>query len=352
MHCYLINAKRTAIAPSGGLHKDVAASQLVSPLLSELGALYGEPAQVILGNAIGGGGNIARYAALEAGLDVPAMSLDSQCCSGLDSIILASALIAAGQGELIFAGGVESYSQRPQRAAKQADGSYLTYLRPAFAPQNDVDMSQAAAALAKKLDISKAAQHQFAQASHRKALAAQQLDPAARRLSEKLLARLPIVAGCQNFGLTSASIALEADGGSVVALASEAFVNHHQLQPLARIVASEKASGDASQPALVPIAACQALLAKQSLAVTDIDHWQIMEAYAVQAMATISALGIHPQCVNTNGGALARGHAIGASGTVLVVEALKAMQAGELGICTIAAGGGLASALLIEKLNS
>lgn len=347
MNCFLIQAERTTITK----HPHQSASELIAPLLTSLAHQFGQPTQVILGNALGGGGNIARYCALDANLDVPATTIDSQCCSGLDSIILAAQIIQGGASNLIFSGGVESYSQRPKRLAKQQDGSYVEYLRPAFAPVGDIDMSEAAAILAQQLNITKQAQHIYAQDSHNKALRHRQSDPTARKLSDKLLDRLPTLVGDKTHGLTSASIALEADGGAVVALASEHYLTTHGLAPLAKVLASCQVSGEASQPALVPIKACRQLLASQSLSVSDIDHWQIMEAYAVQAMATISALGIDANLVNTKGGALARGHAIGASGAVLVVEALKAMRPGELGICTIAAGGGLGSAILIQKLS-
>lgn len=345
MNCYLIAAERSLIAPANGLHKSASLADLTGPLFAKLGAV-GTPDQVILGNALGAGGNPARFCTLAAGLCVPSITLDSQCCSGLDSIIHACAFIESGLAHLVFAGGVESYSNRPKRLAKQPNGEYQAYLRPAFAPFNDVDMTASAAALAQQYQISRDAQHQFAQQSHSKAIG--QRDPARRQLSDRLLARLPVLAGDLDFGLTSATIAMEADGAAVLALASEAYIQQHNLAPLARVVAVQKTTGDPRQPALVPIDCVQSLLQQQQLTVADIDHWQIMEAYAVQAMLTVQALAIDSARVNEGGGALARGHAIGASGAVLAVEALANLNIHERTICTIAAGGGLASAILLQ----
>ncbi|WP_119395568.1 thiolase family protein [Salinibius halmophilus] len=345
MSCYLIGAERSLIAPANGLHKQASLADLTRPLLQSLAAL-GRPEQIILGNALGAGGNPARYCALDAGLCVPSSTIDTQCCSGLDSMIQAIATINAGQADLVFAGGVESYSQRPKRLARTQNGDYQAYLRPAFSPNDDVDMSEAAAALANARGITRQAQHEFAKQSHNKA--AKHPDPAQRTLTDRLLARLPVIVGDNDYGLTSASIALEADGAAIVALASERYLQRTNSKPLAKVIASQQATGSAKQPALVPIECVKQLLAKQGLRVQQIDHWQIMEAYAVQAMVTIADLGIDPSRVNERGGALARGHAIAASGTVLAVEACRIGQPGDLTVCTIAAGGGLASALLLE----
>lgn len=345
MSCYLVDARRTPIAPKNGMHKNAELSDLCAPLLKDLSQRCGQPQQMLLGNALGAGGNPARYVALAAGLSAPSLTIDSQCTSGLDAIIMA----AHSGHDLVFAGGMESYSQRPVRAKQLIDGSLAPYLRPAFSPDNDVDMTDAAAALAAHYGISRQAQHAFAANSHLKAIAANQPDPTKRFLTPRLLARLPTIRGDQHHGLTSASIAQEADGACVVAVANEAYLKQQALTPKARIIASQQSTGCPSQPALVPIDCVRALLAKAGLSVAQIDHWQIMEAYAVQAMVAIETLGIDPERVNPTGGALARGHAIGASGAVLVEQALQAMNGGQLGVITIAAGGGLACALLIEK---
>ena len=179
----IIAARRTPLCRANGALKQLRAHELLAPVLRSLLAVP-RPAgphpasvtDVVIGNAVGGGGNVARLAALEAGLPVtvPGVTVDRQCGSGLDAIVLAARLVAAGGSGLYLAGGVESISTAPLRAHRNDDGSPDFYSRAQFAPLSlgDPDMGVAAENVAARFGISRERQDEFALRSHRRALAA------------------------------------------------------------------------------------------------------------------------------------------------------------------------------------
>ena len=177
----IIAARRTPLCRANGALKKLRAHELLAPVLRSLLADAGDGTgesvtDVVIGNAVGGGGNVARLAALEAGLPVtvPGVTVDRQCGSGLDAIVLASRLVAAGGGGLYLAGGVESISTAPLRAHRNDDGSPDFYSRAQFAPLSlgDPDMGVAAENVAARFGISRERQDAFALRSHQRALAA------------------------------------------------------------------------------------------------------------------------------------------------------------------------------------
>lgn len=366
----ILAARRTAVVPRGGAFKTLDAATLaaavIHAVLKDAGVAPEEVDDVILGNALSAGGNVARVAALAAGLPgrVPAATLDTQCCAGLDAIRLGAARILAGEARFVIAGGAESFSRAPLRAHRPTDPSAAPqfYSRPAFTPwpERDPDLTQAAGDLAHRLGLSRTAQEAFARDSHAKALAAPppaceivplagiDHDPFARMLSPAACARLPALAGEAGFAITAATAAVEADAAAVLLLAAEDAAPAGV--PLIRYGGGRAIGGDPAEPAMVPVDAVRQLLAATGTALTDIGHVELMEAYAVQAMATIDALGLNPARVNAHGGALARGHPIGASGAILAVRAVHALRAAGRGraLCAIAGAGGLASAVLFQ----
>ncbi|MEP9354313.1 CHAD domain-containing protein [Xanthobacter sp. KR7-65] len=359
----ILAARRTAVVPRGGAFRDIAvhdlAAALVGPLLADAGLAPDAVDEVILGNALSGGGNVARVAALAAGLPeaVPALTLDTQCCSGLDAIRIGAARIAAGEARYVIAGGAESFSRAPLRAHRPAtrEGALRFYRQPAFTPwpEREIALAASAAAIAQDEGITRAAQEAFAMESHRRALAAPPsaaelvpvaglgADPFARQLSPALLARLPVLAGAAVHGVTAATTAVEADAAALVLLgpAGEGPVG---------ITAALARGGDPLVPALAPVAAVAVLCARCAVVPDEIEHVELMEAYAVQALATLRRLGLDAARVNAGGGALARGHPIGASGAVLAVRAFHRLLAGEgRALVAIAGAGGIASAMLL-----
>jgi acetyl-CoA C-acetyltransferase len=371
---FIIAARRTAVAPRDGALAAVEAAALAAApmraVLADAGLDPGEVDDVILGNALYGGGNPARVAALAAGLpeDTAALTLDTQCCAGLDAVMLAAARVAAGDAKAIIAGGVESISRSPIRMHRptRKDEAPRAYSRPPFTPwpARDPDMIEAAAALARARGITRPAQEAFAVESHRKAMhgpaageivavAGLSRDAFARRLTGRLCARLPALAGDPAHAVTAATVAVEADAAAAVLVVTQDVAARLRIagRPV-RILGGTRRGGDPTLPGLAPIAAARAALARHGLAADAVDVAEIMEAFAVQAIACIAGVGLGPARVNRGGGALARGHPIGASGAVLAVRLWHELQQerdGATGLAAIAAAGGLGSALVMRR---
>lgn len=367
---YIIAARRTAVAPRNGAfrHRELAdlGAPVMHALLQDTGLGGGDVDDIILGNALYAGGNPARVIALAAGLPLstPALTIDTQCCAGLDAILLAAARIRAGEAHAIIAGGVESYSRSPLRMRRpQADGEPpIAYSRPPFSPwpDRDPDLIESAAALAQARGITRTAQERFATESHAKVLRANlqdeivavdglEVDAFARNLNEKVCARLPRVAGDALHGLTVTTIAVEADAAAMVLVVSGSVLGRLAKQHALRLCLGRRVGCDPAEPALGAQAAARAVLrdAKRAPGVVE-----LMESFAPQAMAAIADLGLDPVNVNRGGGALSRGHPIGASGAILAVRLFHEMKgepAGAVGLAAIAAAGGLGSAALFER---
>jgi acetyl-CoA C-acetyltransferase len=225
-------------------------------------------------------------------------------------------------------------------------------------------MLEAAVLLAQELDISREAQESFAIESHRKAMQARDelrnelvalqgidADAFARRLSKAACARLSAIAGEGVYAVTAATAAVEADAAAVVLIVSDKKLAAltSALQPV-RIAGHIRVAGDPERPGLLTTTAVQALLARHGVDAAQISVAEIMEAFAAQAMGSIAALSLDPARVNRSGGALSRGHPIGASGAILAVRLFHELQHERdgFGLATIAAAGGLGSAMLLE----
>ena len=359
MSAYVVAGRRTAVVPRGGAFVRLGLCDLAVPVvqacLADAGIAAGEVDEVIVANALGGGGNVARLVALASGLPerVAGLTIDRQCVGGLDAVLLARALVESGAAGVVVAGGVESYSRRPLRLRTDPDGgAALEYDRPAFTPwpDRDPDMHWAAAALAARLGITRAAQDDWAISSHTKALVGYftheivpllglSRDPYARVLTPRTTARARVLQA----SITTANTAVAADAAAFVVVVSEA-----RAKGGARIVGGATRGGKPEEPGLAPVIAMTEVLLKAGLGPQDLQVVEMMEAYAAQAMACLSATGIDPAVVNPGGGALARGHPIGASGAILAVRLFHALQSG-YGMAAIAAAGGLGTALLLER---
>lgn len=370
---WMTAACRTAVVPKGGAFAKIEAAELASAtirsLLKQCPSETGVRLEIVLGNALYGGGNPARVAALLAGLDeaTPAITLDSQCCSGLDAIAWGASRIASGQADVVIAGGVESYSRAPLRYRRPASESESAqyYARPPFSPwaDRDPDLIASAAALAIHRGLTRRDQELFAIDSHHKALGAGRAedeivavrgvaaDTFSRNLQAASCARLPGLAGEAPYDLTAATIAVEADAAAAVLLVGEQARGRlsAKFAPV-RIVAAVSQGFAPDQPALAATAAAAKLLQSTGVSASDIAIIEIMEAFAAQAMTFVSDLELDMSKVNRGGGALARGHPIGASGAILAVRLFHELQRekdGAEGLAAIAAAGGLGSALLL-----
>lgn len=364
----IIGALRSAVVPRGGAFNQLLPHQLAAPVVSTLlersGLVAQQVDQLIVANSLGAGGNPARLVALAAGLEhLSGVSIDTQCAGGLDAVTLAAALVDSGAAEVVIAGGAESYSRRPLRAETFSDSRPPRfYTRPAFTPdaQTDPDMTDAAAVLADRFQLSRVAQDRYAIESHRKAIVAEtQLrdeiiplegicsDVYPRRISERLAARSPGLAGSVSLVATAA----EADAAAFCLVVSERLAAQLASPYALRILGSQQIGSDSRLPGYAPVNAIHKLLARFPKVDAGACQAEMMEAYASQAMVCISESGLDPLKVNCGGGALARGHPIGASGAILVCRLFHEMQHREpmYGLCAIAAAGGLGSAMLCQK---
>lgn len=360
---YVIAARRSPIVPRNGAFANLLIEDMAKPVilaaLADAGLSVSDVGELIVSNALGAGGNPARIIALHSGMPtrVAGLSIDRQCAGGLDSLILADAMIKAGLHQVVVAGGAESYSRRPLRYNTFADGRPpVAYEQARFTPwpDRDPDMAQAADRLAQSHGISKAEQDHWAIESHQKAANADlpALTPVAgvaqdsftRVLSQRHCERAPVVSG----SITAANMAVAADGAAFVVLASEAFVRAHGLDGVAYLGGNTRGA-DPELPGLAPIGAIQSVLADARILPADLSSAEVMEAFAVQAIACQRGAQLPSSIVNQRGGALARGHPVGASGAVLAAGLYHQLrQTKGYGVAAIAAAGGLGTAVLLR----
>lgn len=354
---FVIAAKRTAVVPRGGAFSALRVEDLAAPvvvaLLEAAGIAADRVDEVILSNAIGPGGNVARRVALAAGLPerVAGLTVDRQCAGGLDAVLLARAMVLAGLAEVVVAGGAESYSQAPERRMPGAPGPYVQAPFTPW-PERDPGMAEAADALGRRLGISRARADAWAVESHAKALRADLSgeivpvegvgrDAFARALSPAVAARATGVAG----DVTAANAAVAADGAAFVLVVSGRVAA--QAVRALRIAGGVTRGGVPWEPGLAPVAAVAEVLGDCGLSPATLERAEVMEAYAVQAIACVEGAGLDPARVNVKGGALARGHPVGASGAVLAARMFADLQGGA-GLAAIAAAGGIGTAVVFE----
>jgi len=335
--------------------------------------------EVIMGNVLQGGVGQApaRQAAIHAGLPgtVPAMTINKVCGSGLKAVMLAAQAIKAADAQCVVAGGMESMSNAPHYVygmrggiklgnRELVDGMIRDGLWDSF---SDVHMGSLAEYTAKKAAVSRADQDRFALASHQKAVAAM---TACRFKAEivpvELIEKdegprkdtsLEALAGLKpsfepGGSVTPGNAPGLNDGASALVVSSLAFAKAHGLKALARITAYATGGGEPKDLFFAPIVAVKSLMANTKTTIDDYDLIEANEAFAVQALADGRALGWDWERVNVNGGAIALGHPIGASGARVLTTLLYALQHRKqtTGLATLCLGGGNAVALSVEML--
>lgn len=371
----IVAARRTPIGTAGLALRDVGVEHLAAPVLHALSSDTGivEPSQVVLGNCMGPGGNVARVATLTAGLDVttPAMTVDLQCGSGLAAITTACALIRSGTSRTVLAGGAESASTAPWRMWPPVDGAEpQRYSRAPFSPAviGDPEMGAAADDVARRWGISRERQDAYAVRSHSRAAAAQgagrfdaelvtleQLSRDERvrtNLSVATLARLP-AAFSPSGSVTVGNACGINDGAAAVAVVSEERRRADGIPGLA-CLDWETAGVDPNLPGVGPVPAIRNLLRRNDITLDDVGVIEVNEAFAAQVLACCDELGLDEERVCVEGGALALGHPWGASGAVLAVRLFSQMvrhDGPELGLAAIAVGGGQGVALLVRRVG-
>ena len=370
-HPVVVAALRTPIGTAGGALADVAAPDLAAPVLARLAAQApGVPRDVVLGNCTGPGGDVARVAALAAGLpsSVPALTVDRQCASGLAAVDLAATLLCTSRG-VVLAGGVELASTAPLRF--WPGDPPTRYTRAPFAPADvgDPDMGLAADVLAEKAGVTRERQDAYAARSHARAVATRDAggfdaetvavgpvtrDHRPRRgLAVERLSRLPpAFRTVQDGGTVTAGSACGInDGAAAVTLVDEE--THRELDvPGLRVLATATSGVDPNLPGLGLVPAVRAAVGRAGLELADIDVVELNEAFAGQLLACCDALSLDPERVCDEGGALALGHPWGASGAVLVVRLFSQLvraERGRYGLAAVAAGGGQGVAMVVER---
>ena len=389
MMAYLVGAARTPIGGFGGALASLSAPELGAAALraaiERAGVSPATVEQVIMGNVIaaGLGQAPARQAGIGAGLPPAhgALTVNKVCGSGLMAVMLAAQAIRLGEAQVIAAGGMESMSRAPYLLPQARQGQRLGHGRVVDAmildglwdPYHDFHMGSAAEQTARALAIGREAQDRFAAESYRRAQASiaegrfraeivpvtatGRRGPATVDTDEEPsridFDRLPGLRPAFEAGgtITAANASTIADGAAALVVASEEAVRRHGLAPRARIIASAVAGRAPEDFPVAPIDAVRKVLAAAQLIAADVDLFEVNEAFAVVVLAAIGALGLDPARVNVNGGAIALGHPIGASGARVLVTLLHALEQRGLrrGLATLCLGGGEAVAMVIER---
>jgi acetyl-CoA acyltransferase len=387
----IVNPVRTAVgkAPRGTLRTtrpdDMAAAVIRASLDRTPELLPYEIDDVILGCAMPEaeqGMNMARIAALRAGLpdSVPGMTINRFCSSGLQAIALAAERIRCGGAEAIFAGGAESMSLMPRSGHKLAPNPWLIERL----PQTYISMGLTAEKVMAKYDVSRQAADEFALGSHQKALAAQQegrfnseivpldvefvvpvngksatqnvrfeKDEGARAdTSLEKLASLKPVFHARGV-VTAGNSSQTSDGAAGALVISDTKASELGLKPLARFVSFATAGVPPEIMGIGPVVAIPKALALAGLKLDDIGLIELNEAFAGQALAVMKLAGLNPAITNVNGGAVALGHPLGATGAKLTATILYEMQRRKVryGLVTMCIGGGQGAAGIFERLN-
>lgn len=394
----LIDGVRSPFGRYGGGLAGVRADDLLAAVIAALVARAKIPAErvdeVIAGCANQAGDdnrNVARMAALLSGLPitVPGVTVNRLCGSGMQAIADGARLIATGEAELVIAGGVEQMSRAPLVMAKPTDayqrGNQTIYdttlgwrfVNPKMTELHEtLAMGETAERVARQCDVSRDAQDRFALRSQQRAAAA----AASGRLAQEIVA---IATGVDKKGnklevsvdehpradttiesltklrpafakdgtVTAGNASGLNDGAAVVLLASEAAAKEFGLTPQARYVTSATAGVAPSLMGLGPVPASQQALARAGLTAAAIDLAELNEAFAAQALPCVTQLGLDPERVNVNGGAIAIGHPLGASGARLVLTLARELASGRgrHGLASMCIGVGQGIATILER---
>jgi acetyl-CoA C-acetyltransferase len=389
----ILGACRTPIGSFGGSLKDVSATDLAATVIREAIARAGvSPAavgDVILGCVLqaGLGMNVARQAALRAGVptETPAETVNRVCGSGLQAVVHATEAIKSGYVDLVVAGGTESMSNAPY-LLKGARWGYRTgnaEVTDSMVGEgltcaiSGCHMGSTAEEVASRYGVSRADQDAFAAESQRRAEVAiaegrfrHEIVPVAVREKKGLPVRFDqdehprggttveklgsLKPAFKSGGTVTAGNASGInDGASALIVASERWALEHGKQPLVRVVSHASIGVDPAIMGMGPVPAVRRALKRADLTVGDIDLFEVNEAFAAQSVAVLRELKLDPAKVNVNGGAIALGHPIGASGarvlTTLIYELRR--RGGRYGVATLCVGGGMGIAMVVQRVT-
>ena len=387
---YIISAVRTPIGSFGGALSTVSATQLgataIKGAVSKAGIDVNTIEEVFMGNVLqaGLGQAPARQAAIFAGLNnnVPCTTINKVCASGMKSISLGAQSILAGDNDIVVVGGMENMSSAPHyynaRNAvklgdvKMIDGLVKDGLTDVY---NKVHMGVCAEKCATEKEFSREEQDAFAIESYKRSAAAWEngkfndevvpVEVPQRRgdaiiVSEDeeyknvKLDKIPNLRAVfdKNGTVTAANASTLNDGASALILASAEAVEKYNLKPIAKVVGYGDAAHEPEWFTTAPSKAVPVALKKAKLAISDIDYWELNQAFAVVGLANIKALGLDASKVDVNGGAVSLGHPLGNSGSRIIVTLINVLKqnGGKFGAAGICNGGGGASAMVIENI--
>lgn len=371
----IIDALRTPVGKYDGALAEYSAEKLgthvVSALLSKNKNIKSDVEQVIFGNVLqaGNGQNIARQIAINSGLStsVPASTINEVCGSGMKAVILAKQLLQLGEAEVVIAGGTESMSNAPILKNRKTEEETLSMLSDGLIDAfSGISMGIIGETIAEQFDVSRADQDRFAQNSQEKAVAASQagifndeivalgelsVDETPRPSSSlEKLATLR-TAFKENGTVTAGNSSPVNDGASALILATKDYAEKHGISYFAELVESAEVGIDPAIMGVSPIDAIQKLVQRSGVQLSEIDLFEINEAFAASSIAVNRELGLKDSQVNIYGGAIALGHAIGSSGAKILTTlgyALKREQK-RYGIASLCIGGGLGLAILLKN---
>jgi acetyl-CoA C-acetyltransferase len=387
---FILSACRTPLGKYRGSLSSLTSTGLgaiaVREAVAWAGVALADVDEVIMGNVLsaGVGQAPARQAALGAGLppSVAALTVNKVCGSGLKAVMLAAQGVRCGDVDVVVAGGMESMSRAPWLLARDAAAVEKELMIDSMlhdgltCPFTDRSMGEIAESLAGRAGISREDQDRYALESHRRAIAArdggafaneivpvtvnrgaedlvvtQDEGPRGDTSLEKLAALKLSFRG--DGTITAGNSSMISDGAAALVVGSDAVASRSGVRPLARIVAAATSGGEPGDVFTAPVEAIRHVIAKGGLSLSDVDLFEINEAFAVQMLACMRELGISPDRVNVRGGAIALGHPIGASGARVLVTLIHALKqrGGRHGVAALCLGGGNAVAMLVERVE-
>lgn len=387
----IVSAKRSPIGSFQGAISSISAPKLGSLIISNiLEETTVDPFlvdEIIMGNVLsaGIGQAPARQAAIGAGMpdSVECLTINKMCGSGLKAVMLGSQAIQVNDANIIIAGGFESMSQSPYLVPKARAGYRLGHgnlidsviFDGLWDVYNDIHMGNCAEICARDRGYSIIDQNDFAKESYQRAINAQKIgafnneivsievknknntitfdnDEEPKKVNfEKMDTLKPVFE--KDGTITAANASTINDGAACLLMMSENKASELGFKPLARIISQASAAQDPKWFTTAPIEAIKKVLTKVDLTVDDIDLWEINEAFAPVVMAVVDDYNLDYGKININGGAIALGHPIGASGARILTTLIHSLNQKEksLGLATICIGGGEASAVIIERIN-
>ena len=382
----IVSCVRTAIGKQGGALASMPAhlygAEVIKEAIKRANITADMVEDCIMGNVLSGGGNIARLTALQThlSLELPGLTVDRQCGSGINAVTLAAQAIRAGDGDVYIAGGVESMSRAPylmDRAERPYSPALPKFRKSRLSPEEvgDPPMGITAENLVEKYGISREEQDEFAASSQRKMRIAMEEG----RFNEQIVPiAIPVRKGepvifkqdehprpqTSKEGLGKLAPAFKEDGtvtagnssglndaASALVDMSKEKAEELKLETMAVIREHAVAGVDPNLMGIGPVPAVRKVLKKAGLTIEDMDLIEINEAFAAQVIACDRELQLNPEKLNVNGGAIAHGHPLGATGAILITKAvheLKRIQ-GRFALVTACIGGGQGIAVILER---